>query len=67
MFGDLVHDPKTSISRHPEDYRLYQVGSFNQGAGTFSAMVTPGFLASAVEFLTPGPAKREAKTDAVLA
>lgn len=67
MFGDLVHDPKTSISRHPGDYKLYSVGSFDQQSGVFTPVVTPGYLCAAVDFIrSPAPAQ-EVKPNAVLA
>ena len=28
-FGDLVTDPSTTVSRHPEDYSLYCLGAFD--------------------------------------
>lgn len=30
---DLVNDPNTTIGRHPGDYVLYRVGSFDDSAG----------------------------------
>lgn len=33
LFSDLVADPDHAIGRHPEDYTLYVLGSFNQQTG----------------------------------
>lgn len=38
---DLVNDPQTVISRHPEDYSLYHVGSFDDGSAEFRSEVPP--------------------------
>lgn len=32
-FKDLVNDPNTTIGRHPEDYRLMALGTFDNGSG----------------------------------
>ena len=33
-FGDLANDVKSSICLHPEDYSLWEVGSFDDETGT---------------------------------
>lgn len=33
IFGDLLGDPKTPMSRHPRDYRLWRCGIFNGATG----------------------------------
>lgn len=40
-FDDLVNDPQTVISRHPEDYSLYQVGSFEDASAELRSEVPP--------------------------
>lgn len=35
-FGDLVQDAHTVIAKHPEDFALYRVGSFNVETGVFT-------------------------------
>ena len=32
-FVDLVNDPKTNVSRHPEDYSLFEIGTFDDSKG----------------------------------
>lgn len=59
-FGDAVNDPQTGVSRHPEDYQLYQVGVFDDNAGTFDKFVSPEFLANAVDFV---PVKQDFKSE----
>lgn len=33
MFTDLVMDPQTDIAKHPEDYSLFYLGSFDDNEG----------------------------------
>lgn len=33
-FTDLVQDPSTTVGRHPDDYVLYRVGSFDDSNGS---------------------------------
>lgn len=35
MAGDLANDVSTTIGRHPADYVLHQVGTFNDDTGQF--------------------------------
>lgn len=38
-FADLVNDPQSTINRHPEDYELFELGSFDTGSGMFEVGV----------------------------
>lgn len=42
-FKDLVNDPNTTIGRHPEDYRLMCLGTWNNGTGLFEATQQDSF------------------------
>lgn len=35
---DIVNDPNTSVGRHPADYILYCVGTWDDGKGRFEPM-----------------------------
>lgn len=37
MVSDLVNDKNTSVGRHPADYKLYKIGTFDEG----NAVMTP--------------------------
>lgn len=37
QFMDAVNDDATEISRHPEDYTLWYLGTYNDEEGTFDA------------------------------
>lgn len=41
LFGDWVNEGKTPLSKHPEDYRLYQVGSFDMDSGAMASLDVP--------------------------
>lgn len=52
-FGDACKDPNHPMAKHPEDYRLYHLGDFNQITGEMNSNPKPTFLASATEFARP--------------
>ena len=50
-FQDLVADPQTEIHRHPDDFKLYLVGSFDDNTGVLAPEVQPVFLAHGTDFV----------------
>lgn len=51
-FGDAVLNDSTGISKHPEDFRLYQVGVFDDVDGVFEAGFSkPVFLENAIDYV----------------
>jgi len=46
FFGELVLDVKTAIAKHPSDFKLFYVGTFNEQAGELSGL-KPDFLCTA--------------------
>lgn len=36
-FSDTVNDPKSAFYRHPADYDLYQLGTFDDGSGELTS------------------------------
>lgn len=34
-FSDTVNDPKTPFWKHPEDFDLHELGTFNEASGEF--------------------------------
>lgn len=38
-FLDMCQDHRTPISKHPEDYTLYEIGSFNPETGEIAPML----------------------------
>lgn len=50
-FGDLCNDTRSLVSRHPEDYRVYRVGQFNDDSGKFESLNVPEFLANGSDLI----------------
>lgn len=51
FLSDLVRDPKTSVSQHPEDFRLYMLGEYDPASGSFTSLGAPEFLAAATDYV----------------
>ena len=49
-FADLVRDPSTTISKNPEDFRLYRVGEFINDDGKLYQEEIPTLVASATDY-----------------
>lgn len=46
-FNNLVTDPKSMISKYPDDYDLYYVGEFNNDNGKLTLLDTPQHITKA--------------------
>jgi len=53
LFQDLVRDNNSTISKHPEDYKLYQLGTYDDTSGELESNVTPVFLVNATDMVKP--------------
>lgn len=51
-FSDLVDDVKSTVNKHPEDYKLYELAVYDDCAGTFTTLPKPNFLANATDFVS---------------
>lgn len=49
--GDAVNDGKSPFSAHPEDYILYEVGSFDDNTAELVPVVPIKLLAAASDFV----------------
>lgn len=49
-FGDMLRDPNSDVAKHPEDYELYLLGTFDPDTGRFESC-SPERLARAVDFI----------------
>jgi len=69
MFTDLVNDQKTTIARHPEDYTICEVGSFEDTTGSFESHTVPIPLGNAASYIvhqaTPVPSMNHALAEKV--
>lgn len=46
-FNDLAADPQSSVYRHPQDYKLYRLGEFEDRDGVIVPLSTPEFIINA--------------------
>lgn len=49
-FYDLVCDNNTTVSKHPEDFKLYCIGEFDDNSGGLMSLPQPDFLQNATDF-----------------
>lgn len=50
-FTDLANDPQSSINRHPADYQLFEIGSFDDGSAKLVSVVPGTLLGCASDFV----------------
>lgn len=50
-FMDIVNDGKSALALHPEDYDMYELGSFNMETGLISAHSVPKLTAKGLEMV----------------
>lgn len=50
-FGDAVTGKESDFSRHPEDYSMYLLGTYEDSSGRFQTEVEPAFLISATNLV----------------
>lgn len=48
---DLVNDKTTQFSKHPEDYTLFELGTYDDSCAKFDVYATPKSLGVAIEFV----------------
>lgn len=49
-FSDLVNDENTTVSKHPGDYNLYIVGSYDDEIGEFTNQSPVTLLGNGLEY-----------------
>lgn len=54
-FGDVVRNPETPFAKHPDDYTLFKIGSYNEHTGKLTSLETPVSLGVAVEYINNLP------------
>ena len=52
-FGDLVADSNTTVGRHPDDFTLFRIGSYNDNNGKLEGEV-PEKIANGAELYARG-------------
>ena len=51
-FSDACNDSSTAMSKHPQDYILFELGSFDELTGQFHTLDAPKSLGVAIEFVS---------------
>lgn len=54
-FHDLCNDPQSTINKHPDDYRMFYVGTFDQELGIFNELAKPELVSTAADLIKPSP------------
>ena len=54
-FEDTMEDPNHQFKKHPEDFTLFHIGSFDDEGCTFDLLPTPSPIAKAIEFAHAKP------------
>lgn len=49
-FSDLVNDRDTTVSRHPADYSLFEIGTFDDSTGTMETIIPHRLLGHGSDF-----------------
>jgi len=52
-FSDSVLDPESPFAKHPADYTLFELGTYDDPTSTFDIFPTPKSLHVAIEFINP--------------
>lgn len=48
-FADLANDKSNTVGNHPEDFTLFELGTFSERQGQFVLLPTPVSLGVAIE------------------
>lgn len=48
-FADAVNDDKTQLSKHPEDFMLFEVGEYDDNTGVITPHEQPVAIAKAID------------------
>lgn len=50
-FSDLIKDQESTLSKHPEDYTLFHLGSFEDVSSKFEPLETPHSMGIGLELV----------------
>jgi hypothetical protein len=48
---DTVNDPQSKLAKHPSDYTLFEIGSWDDDKCKFSLLSTPVSIGIAIEYV----------------
>lgn len=60
-FADAVADSKSKLAKHPADYALFEIGSFDDDKCKFDLLKAPVRLCLALDFLQPPAPKSDSR------
>lgn len=49
-FMSAVHEPESMLCKHPTDFSLFELGTFNDSNGIFTTLATPENLGLAASY-----------------
>lgn len=49
-FGDQISNPQSPLSKHPDDYKLYCLGEYDDNSGALVSFPQPEFLVAGSTF-----------------
>ncbi len=55
-FVDIINDDQSSIHKHPEDFTLFHLGSFDQETAEFKSLPAPSSMGKAIQYVLDGHA-----------
>jgi len=54
-FIEIASDPQTSICKHPEDFTLFHIGSWDSSDASYDSELAPKSLGVALEYSAKNP------------
>jgi hypothetical protein len=51
-FMDIIANPQSVIAKHPEDFVLFHLGSWDQFTGSYTSFTTPKPIATALSLIS---------------
>ncbi len=50
-FIDIINDEQSSIHKHPADFTLFHLGSFDQETAEFKTLTAPSSMGKAIQYI----------------
>jgi hypothetical protein len=54
-FIEIVNDPKSKFFKFPEDFTLFELGTYDDSSGLVTSLTTPYSLGNALQFMNKSP------------
>lgn len=66
-FADACADERSELAKYPDDYMLYELGTYDPNSGTVASHSVPEFVVSARSVVDQLKLSRKSKSDEVTA